>query len=62
MTAISSFYNKIVLSMPLFSILYFVLSWAFVAFFSLFLAYNLCKKAEKNYSLRVRSLYIYDLL
>ena len=54
MTAISSFYNKIILSMPIFSILYFWLSWAYVGFFTLFLFYSLSKKPEKNFTLRVR--------
>ena len=39
--------------MPLFSILYFGLSWAFICFFTLFLLYNVTKKPEKNYSLSV---------
>jgi len=53
MTAISSFYNKIIISMPIFSILYFLLSWAFVFFFAFFLLYNLARKPEKNFSLSV---------
>jgi hypothetical protein len=53
MTAISSFYNKIFLSMPLFSLVYFILSWAFVAFFTIFFFYSLSKKPEKNFNLNV---------
>ncbi|CDW85588.1 UNKNOWN [Stylonychia lemnae] len=51
MTEISSFYNKILLSMPLFSIAYYFLSWIFVTTFTIFLLYSLTKKAEKNFSL-----------
>jgi hypothetical protein len=54
MTAISSFYNKIILSMPIFSIIYFILSWAYVIFFVVFLIYHCTKKPDKNYNLSVR--------
>ena len=53
MTAISSFYNKINLSMPTFSLLYFGLSWAYVILFALFLFYSISKKPEKNFKLSV---------
>eukprot|EP00347_Sterkiella_histriomuscorum_P022538 403338112 len=52
MTAISSFYNKIMLSMPFFGILYFILSWAFVITFFIFLLYHISKKVESNYTLK----------
>ena len=40
MTMISKLYTKIQLSVPLFSLAYFILSWAFVAFFLIFLVYH----------------------
>ncbi len=37
--------------MPIFSLIYFVLSWAYVIFFLLSLMYNCVRKQEKGYSL-----------
>lgn len=44
--------------MPIFSLIYFILSWAFVVTFALFLAYSLVKKPEKNFNLKVSHLMI----
>ena len=58
MTAISSFYSKINLSMPLFSLVYFWLSWGYVVLFVVFLFYSMTKKPEKNFSFSVRESYL----
>jgi hypothetical protein len=53
MTSISAIYHKMILSMPMFSLACFILSWAFIAFFIFFLVHQTTKKTEKNYSLSV---------
>jgi len=50
MTTISTLYNKILISMPLFSVIYFVLSWLLVVASSVFMVYFAAKPAEKNNS------------
>ena len=40
MTMIAQLYTKIQLSLPAFTICYFMLSWAFILFFAAFLAYH----------------------
>jgi len=50
-TSIASIYNKIFLSMPMFSIIYFVLSWSFILFFVIFLVYHATKRSERHASL-----------
>jgi hypothetical protein len=44
MTAISTFYHKILLSMPWFSLVYYILSWCFIVAYLFFTAYALTKK------------------
>lgn len=51
MTSIANIYNKIFLSMPMFSILYFILSWTFIIFFLVFLIYHGTNRSEKHASL-----------
>ena len=40
MTMISQLYTKILLSVPLFSLVYYILSWAFIGLFFVFLVYH----------------------
>ena len=40
MTMIAQLYTKILLSLPLFSLIYFLLSWVFIFFFIVFLVYH----------------------
>ena len=40
MTMIAQLYTKILLSVPLFSLIYYLLSWAFIALFVAFLIYH----------------------
>jgi hypothetical protein len=40
MTMIAQLYTKIQLTVPLFSLIYYVLSWAFITFFLVFLVYH----------------------
>lgn len=47
MTMIAQLYNKMQLSLPLSCLIYFMLSWAFTAFFILFTVYHGYYK--KNY-------------
>lgn len=49
MTSISAIYNKIMISMPMFSLLYYVLSWAFVIWFVFALIHHSAKPQEKAY-------------
>ena len=44
MTMISELYTKIQLSVPLFSIIYFILSWLFIACFGFFTVYHIFYK------------------
>ncbi len=52
MTAISTLYNKIMISMPIFTILYYILSWVHVGMFGVFLIYASIIKIDK-YSKRL---------
>lgn len=40
MTIIAQVYTKIQLSVPLFSLIYFIMSWVFIAFFAIFFVYH----------------------
>mmetsp|Transcript_5774 Transcript_5774/g.9195 ORF Transcript_5774/g.9195 Transcript_5774/m.9195 type:complete len:101 (+) Transcript_5774:2270-2572(+) len=40
MTTIAQLYTKIQLSVPLFSLIYYILSWCFIVCFSFFLVYH----------------------
>lgn len=46
MTVIAQLYSKILLTLPLFSFIYFLLSWAFVSLSILFLIYNAFYKKQ----------------
>ena len=47
-TMIAQLYTKILLSVPLFSLIYYLLSWAFVALFIIFLIYHSNKRAYQS--------------
>lgn len=50
-TMIAQLYTKILLTVPLFSLIYFLLSWAFVACFVVFLFYHYQKKSYQSNNL-----------
>jgi len=53
MTMIAQLYTKIQLTVPLFSLIYFVLSWAFISCFIFFLVYHAYyKKSYQSHSLQ----------
>jgi hypothetical protein len=52
LTQLTSFYNKIIMSMPLFSIIYFILNWLYICTFTFFLVYSFLKQ-EKKLKLKV---------
>ena len=47
LTQLTSFYNKIIMSMPLFSIVYFILNWLYICTFTFFLVYSFSKREKK---------------
>lgn len=52
MTMIAQLYTKIQLTVPLFSLIYYVLSWAFIGCFGFFLVYHAYyKKSYQSHSL-----------
>jgi hypothetical protein len=53
---ISQLYIKILLTVPFFSLIYFVLSWIFIGSFALFLIYHMQKKQYQSHSLGYSSL------
>lgn len=50
-TMIAQLYTKILLSVPLFSLIYYLLSWAFIALFIIFLIYHSNKRAYQSQNL-----------
>ena len=52
MTMIAQLYIKIQLSVPLFSLIYFILSWVNIGFFITFLVYHLQKSQYQSQSIQ----------
>lgn len=53
MTTIAQIYNKILLTVPMFALIYYILSWIFIGFFIFFLVYHsYYKRAYQSHSLK----------
>ena len=52
MSTIALFYNKMAIANPVLSDVYFGLSWAFVAFSSIFALYHMLRKRDRHHALK----------